>query len=282
VSSFAAAADDAVAHVIVDDVDANEITVSGDDGHHLERVRRLRVDDVVTAADGRGAWRSCRVRAAADGRVVLASEGPVTLEPALVPALTVAFAPAKGDHAATVVHQLVELGVDAVMPVMLARSVVRWQGDRLDRALDRLRRVAREAAMQSRRARLPEVLVPEPLGELARRPGLVVADPTGGPPAALPEPPEGGWVVLVGPEGGLDPAERRALGAAPRLGVGPHVLRAVTAPVAAAAALAGFRSAEPAESTSRRPGSEAGPPRSARAMVDKRENAWDSLAGRGA
>jgi 16S rRNA (uracil1498-N3)-methyltransferase len=181
-----------------------------------------------------------------------------------------------------VVHQLVELGVDRVMPVMLTRSVVRWEGARLDRALDRLRRVAREAAMQSRRARLPEVLAPEPLAELATRPGLVVADPGGVPAAALPEPPEGAWVVLVGPEGGLDPAERHEIGAVPRLRVGPHVLRAVTAPVAAAAALAGFRAAEPAESPSPRPGSEAGPPRSARDKVDKRENAWDSLAGRGA
>jgi 16S rRNA (uracil1498-N3)-methyltransferase len=279
--SFAAGTD-AVAHVLVDDVDANEITVAGDDGHHLERVRRLRADDVVTAADGRGTWRTCRVKAAGDGRVVLAPEGPLTIEPLLVPGLTVAFAPAKGDHAATVVHQLVELGVDRVVPVMLARSVVRWDGARLERALDRLRRVAREAAMQSRRARLPEVAAPEPLEELAARPGLVVADPGGGPPGSLPPPAMGGWVVLVGPEGGLDPAERHLVAAAPRLGVGPHVLRAVTAPVAAAAALAGFRGVEPAAEGSSRPGSEAGPPRSAREMVDKSENAWDSLAGRGA
>ncbi len=105
----------------------------------------------------------------------------------------------------------------------------------------RLARVIREAAMQSRRAYLPELLSERPLPHLARHPGLVVADPTGGGAAqlstAVPE-----WLVVVGPEGGLDPAEREELAAGARLAVGPHVLRAVTAPVAVAAALVGSRS----------------------------------------
>jgi 16S rRNA (uracil1498-N3)-methyltransferase len=50
-------------------------------------------------------------------------------------------------------------------------------------------------------------------------------------------PPDGEWVVAVGPEGGFDAEELRAFGPAPRLAVGPFVLRAETAAIAAAAAL---------------------------------------------
>jgi 16S rRNA (uracil1498-N3)-methyltransferase len=119
--------------------------------------------------------------------------------------------------------------------------VVRWEGAREGKALERLRRVAREAAMQARRARLPEVAAAEPLDALVAHPGLVVADPGGIPAAELAAPAGGEWLVLVGPEGGFDPAERARTAAAARLAVGPHVLRAATAPVAAAAALAGRR-----------------------------------------
>ena len=141
-TGFAATAP-AVAHVFVDeadgDVHADEpLTVAGDDGHHLQRVRRLRVGEAVTAGDGQGAWRLCEISDVGDGRVVLLPTGPVTVEPELRPRLTVAFAPAKGDQASTVVHQLVELGVDRVMPITLRRSVVRWEGARGEKVLARL------------------------------------------------------------------------------------------------------------------------------------------------
>jgi 16S rRNA (uracil1498-N3)-methyltransferase len=239
---FCAAAP-AVAHVFVDDVEHDDDRwIEGDDGHHLQRVRRLRAGESLTVSDGRGAWRLCEIAEVGERRLRLATTGPLVHEPALTPRVVVAFAPAKGDHGGGVVHQLVELGVDAVMPVSLRRSVARVDGRYAERARGRLTRVAREAAMQSRRARLPEVLDPEPLATLARHPGLVVAQAGGrdaADVAATTPGPE--WLILVGPEGGLDDEERTTLATGTPLGVGPHVLRAVTAPVAALAALVGFR-----------------------------------------
>jgi 16S rRNA (uracil1498-N3)-methyltransferase len=238
---FAAAAP-AVAHVFVERVgDEDGVWVDGDDGHHLQRVRRLRVGEAVTASDGRGSWQLGSIAEVGERRLRLTPIGPVTREPVLTPRVVVAFAPAKGDQAGAVVHQLVELGVDAVMPITVQRSVVRWDGERGDKARARLGRVIREAAMQSRRARVPELLPARPLMEISRHSGLVVADPNGGPADQIDAPTGGEWLVVVGPEGGLDPAELELLGSGARLGVGPHVLRAVTAPVAALAALAGFR-----------------------------------------
>ncbi len=244
----------AVAHVFVEDVTLDEDRwIEGDDGHHLQRVRRLRVGEAVTASDGRGHWRRCEVAEVGDRRLRLAATGPCTLEPALVPRVVVAFAPAKGDHGGAVVHQLVELGVDAVMPVSLRRSVARVDGRYADRVRGRLTRVAREAAMQSRRARLAEIRDPEPLADLLEHPGLIVATAGGRSAADVAEATPGAeWLIVVGPEGGFDADERDVLAKATPLGVGPHVLRAVTAPVRGAR---GFSRISPVGTRPTSPGS---------------------------
>ena len=101
-------------------------------------------------------------------------------------------------------------------------------GSRADAAVARLRRIAREAAAQCRRARLPEIDGRVARGELRGRPGLVVADPAGEEVARVPAPPGGEWVLVVGPEGGFDPDEAAALtspaehrGGRPGCGSGP-------------------------------------------------------------
>ena len=71
----------------------------------------------------------------------------------------------------------------------------------------------------------------------AVRSGLVVAERGGSPAAALGRPSGGEVLVVVGPEGGLTPAEVEQLRPWARLGLGPHVLRAETAALAAAAVL---------------------------------------------
>jgi 16S rRNA (uracil1498-N3)-methyltransferase len=139
-----------------------------------------------------------------------------------------------------VVAAVTELGAVRVIPVRTARTVVRLDASRARRVVDRLRTVAREAAMQSRRARVPDVDDVTDLLALAGRDALVVADRDGVRATALPRPSHGReWTVLVGPEGGLAPDELDAFRAQPRLTLGPHVLRAATAPVAAVAVLIG-------------------------------------------
>lgn len=237
---FAASAD-AAAHVLVDRALADVLTIDGPEGHHLQRVRRLRPGEAVTAGDGDGRWRPYAVTAADRGCIGLTASGGVRVEPRLSPPLAVAFALAKGAQPELVVAGLTELGVDAIVPVLSRRSVVRWDASRVDTARERLRRVARASTEQCRRARLPVVERPAPLSDLGGRPDVVVADRGGGAAEALPEPGPAGWLLVVGPEGGLEPDEITALGAPARLGVGPHVLRSATAALAAAAALSGRR-----------------------------------------
>jgi len=224
----------AVAHVFVAGLD-DRCEIAGDDGHHLQRVRRLAPGEIVTAADDSGAWRSYVVTEVATGRLTLEARGDAQLEPEPVVGVALAVALTKGGLD-DVIAAVTELGVARITPLRTARSVVRWDEDRARRGVGRLRVVAREAAMQSRRARIPVVDEVAGLADVAARPGLVVADRNGVSAAELPAP-AAGWTVLVGPEGGLSSEELAGLAPAPRLALGPHVLRAATAPVAAVAVL---------------------------------------------
>lgn len=215
----------AAAQVLVED--PTRPALSEPDAHHLERVLRLRHGEAVVASDGRGGWTSCHF---CGGR--LEPDGPLRREPPSDPPVTVAFAPVKGERPEWVVQKLTEVGVDRIVVISATRSVVRWAGDRQLAVMDRLRRVATEASAQSRRVWLPSVDGVVPLAALAGQ-GLALAEP-GAPPMAA-----GCTGVAVGPEGGWDEAEL-AMGW-PAVGLGPHVLRAETAALAAGVLLAAGR-----------------------------------------
>jgi 16S rRNA (uracil1498-N3)-methyltransferase len=213
-------------HVVVADVTAPELAVA--DRHHLDRVRRLRTGDLLSVTDGAGRWRWCRFGDALD------PTGEVHLDPAPEPAITVAFALVKGERPELVVQKLTELGVDRIVPFLAERSVVRWEPDKAARNLERLRRVALEASMQSRRTWLPEVAEVASFDEVRALPGAAGGDLDGAPPS-LDHP-----VLLVGPEGGWSPAERAHLPSV--VGLGPTILRAETAAITGAALLCALRS----------------------------------------
>jgi 16S rRNA (uracil1498-N3)-methyltransferase len=209
--------------------DLSALDLDADDRHHLGRVLRVRDGDAVTVADGQGRWRAARF-----GTQLQPVDERVHAEPAPTPEITVAFAVVKGERPELVVQKLTELGVDRMVPFHAARSVVRWDAERATRNVERLRCVAREAAMQSRRARLPVIEHVATFADVARRPGAALAD-LAGPPPSLAHP-----FVVVGPEGGWTEEERAATSA--RVGLSPHVLRAETAAITACALLTGLRS----------------------------------------
>ncbi len=216
------------AHVFVEDLDRPHL--EDHDHHHLSRVLRLRPGQAVTVSDGEGQWRPCAWTGTG-----LDPAGAVRREPAPSPLLAVGFALTKGERPEWTVQKLTEVGVDRIAAFLADRSVVRWDAERAGRQLSRWQRVAREAAMQSRRTRLPVV---EPVATFA---GAVAALGEG---AAMAEPGQAPVSlrhrsVLVGPEGGWSEAERDH--GLPLVGLGSTVLRAETAAVAAAVLLCGLR-----------------------------------------
>ena len=233
-----AADTDAAAHTFADDL-GDVVEVRGAEGHHLQRVRRLRSGERVTVADGAGQWRAYEIESVDAGSLRLRAEGVIVVEPELVPRVSLALALTKAGALETVVARCTELGVARVTPVYAERCVVRWDEQHAARAVARLRATARAAAEQSRRARLPDITAPIDIAELALRRDVVVAERGGAPSDAITAPAgaDNEWTVLVGPEGGFAPGERARLGNMPHLGLGPHVLKAETAPIAAVAIL---------------------------------------------
>lgn len=150
----------------------------------------------------------------------------------------------KGDRGELAVELLTEVGVDTIVPWAAERSVAVWRGERAARSRARWNSAAEEAAKQSRRAWFPEVTEQADLAAATRRIAgaslAIVLDPDATEPVtAIRVPPAGEIVVVVGPEGGVSPAEADAFttaGAVPAR-LGPTVLRASTAGVVAAAVL---------------------------------------------
>ena len=229
------------AHVFVADISAPQL--NDDDQHHLARVLRLRDGETVSTSDGRGAWCSCEWR---DG--ALHAAGEVRREQTPSHRVAVAFVPVKGDRPEWAVQKLTEIGVDDI--IVLAptrRAVVRW-GDASpsndNKHMRKLAKVAREAAMQSRRVWLPTITGPVSLAEVCARAGAAVADPSGvlltattthsaGSASSAPS------LVIIGPEGGFDDDEIPS--SVPRVSLGDTILRAETATLVAATLLADMR-----------------------------------------
>lgn len=219
--------------------------LDGAEGRHAAVVKRLRTGESLLLSDGRGSMAACVVGAGGGSSLRLQVQRRWFVA---APSLRVALAQAliKGDRGELAVELAVEAGVDAVLPWRAARSVARWEpGPRGERALQRWRATAREAAKQSRRAWLPVVVAAVSTDELARRaagPGvcaIALHEAASTPLAAVPLPPAGEVLLVVGPEGGIDDAELAALvaaGAVPAR-LGPTVLRASTAAAVALGAL---------------------------------------------
>ena len=129
------------AHVLVADVESPQL--DADASHHLARVLRLRRGQPVTVTDGAGRWRSTVF----GGDGVEATGDVVTVTVLTLP-LTVAVAPPKGDRLEWLVAKCTEVGIDRLVVLEAEHSVVRWSGERLERQLDRFRRIAVEASMQ--------------------------------------------------------------------------------------------------------------------------------------
>ena len=188
----------------------------------------MRPGESVIAIDGTGAWRRCIWRSAE----LLEPAFEVVSESAPAPKITVGFALLKGDKPEWVVQKLTELGVDCIVPMVTKHTVVRWDEEKVARNLERFRRVAYEAAMQSRRLMLPEVTSVTSVAHATSR-GAALAHP-GGSKVSLKLP-----FVIVGPEGGWSADE--LAGATSTVDLGPTVLRAETAATTIGGLLAAIR-----------------------------------------
>lgn len=208
--------------------------------HHAREVLRLRPGADVRVFDGQGAEFEATLDEVSR-RVVSARLGPlVPVRPESPLHLVLAVAPLRGDRMELVIQKATELGASEIWPVVTvrtdaaARPALRGSRDR------RWDRVAAGAAEQCGRATLPRLESTVKLEDLLARPfagtRAFLLETGGAPPLAGFERPPA-LLLLVGPPGGLAPAEVERLGAAGYLpaSLGPRILRSETAAVAAVA-----------------------------------------------
>ncbi len=210
-----------------------EVRLDGPPAHYLANVLRMEAGGAVLLFDGvSGEWLG-RVVEAGRKRVILTIERR-TKPIEAVPPLTLAFAPVKRAPLDWLVEKATELGVALLQPVITQRTVV----ERVK--TERLQAIANEAAEQCGRTLLPRIAEPMALPAFLKTIAepLYFADETGGAPVHEAMQP-GPATILTGPEGGFTEEERalvRAHPAARAITLGPRILRAETAALAAVSA----------------------------------------------
>ena len=220
-------------------VEGAVVALSAQQGNYLVNVLRLREGARVLVFNGRDGEFATRLHAATHKGAALAVEARERAQE-FAPDLDYLFAPLKHARLDYMAQKAVEMGARRLRPIMTRRT----QASRVN--LDRLRANAQEAAEQCGIIWLPEIWVEEPLAKaLEAWPAqrlLIFCDedaPQADPISALASrAAPGGLALLIGPEGGFDEAERAAILRLPnvlRLSLGPRVLRADTAAVAALA-----------------------------------------------
>ncbi len=212
-----------------------QVPLTREQAHYLFGVMRLAPGDSLHAFDGRtGEWLAEVAEAGRKGGTLVCRAMTRALAPP--PDLWLLFAPVKKARTDFIVEKAVEMGAARLLPVQTGFT----SAERV--RPDRLRSIAVEAAEQCGATMVPEVAELQPLAQVlagwpeGRR--LLWADERRGGAASLAGAAPGAWGILTGPEGGFSGPERAWLAALPfvaPVSLGPRILRADTAAVAAMA-----------------------------------------------
>jgi 16S rRNA (uracil1498-N3)-methyltransferase len=221
-------------HLAPDRIGDGRAALTDEARHYLRDVLRLAPGAEVEVFDGKGGAWTAEVLPGFEALAL----GARRAEAGAAFPIWLLLALAKGEKVDLVVQKATELGVARVVPFAAERSVVRLEPEKGVERARRWRRIAEEAARQCGRADVPDIDAPATLAAaLAALPagfGALVFHPGGAPLAAIP-PPAAGCAAVVGPEGGLTDAEVEACAraGAVKASLGPRVLRAETAAIAA-------------------------------------------------
>lgn len=214
--------------------------ITGDDAKHIARVLRMKVGDLLTVCDTKGNDYDCMIEALDEHQVqlqvqkVCPSESEPTVRVHLYQAMP------KSDKLELIVQKAVELGVDSITPVMTRRCVSKPDQKSMAKKLERYNRIALEAAKQSGRGKVPQVL---PMLELSdalcqmQKASCSILFYENATAAARRVISQAGAeiAVLIGAEGGFDEQEvaQAKEAGCHVLSLGKRILRCETAPLAA-------------------------------------------------
>lgn len=219
------------------------IELTGDEGRHAVSVKRTSVGEQIELVDGHGTRAVITVIGVSGKDRLTGVVDCAANEPASRPTVTVIQALPKAARSELTVDLLTQAGADVIVPWQAGRSVANW-GKKQDKGLAKWRAAARAAAKQSRRSRIPEIT---PVVDQTAVAALIQAAPLAlmlhedatGKITDQPVAQVDSVVLIIGPEGGISPAELDAFTAAGAhpVRLGPEVLRTASAGMVALAAL---------------------------------------------
>jgi 16S rRNA (uracil1498-N3)-methyltransferase len=219
------------------------LRIAGAEFHHLAQVLRLRPGDELMLLDGQGRARFAVIESLDRREIHARIGGPAPAPPDPVIQVTVAQAIGKGDRFEDVIQHCTEAGAVAFIPLLTSRTVVRLDPQSAAHKIERWTAIARGAAEQAGRERIPEISPPLSLAEGCARfesySLVLLLDPGGDPlPGVLAGRrvmEQSPCLLLVGPEGGfsLEEVESARKAGAQVVSLGPYVFRTETAAVAA-------------------------------------------------
>lgn len=230
-------------YISKEDINENIAEITGEEAVHISRVLRMKKGDEVTLCDGEGMFYEAVLKDFSDKRVTaeVVSLRKAETEPSVK--VTIFQGVPKNPKLETIVQKATEIGVVRIVPMDTIRAVAK-----LDKAakVDRLRKIAREAAKQSKRGVIPEVTDSMSFKEavkMAAQADLAIIPYEEEREVSLKCALQGkkpqSVSIMIGPEGGF---EKEEIALAKEAGIisvtlGKRILRTETAPLAVSAAV---------------------------------------------
>ncbi|MFC5713440.1 16S rRNA (uracil(1498)-N(3))-methyltransferase [Thalassorhabdus alkalitolerans] len=221
------------------------VTITGEDVKHISKVMRMEPGDQIICNDNDGFSARCELDELSKEKVTAKVLEQLNENHELPVNVHIAYGLSKGDKVEAVVQKGTELGASCFYPFAAQRSVVKWDDKKEPKKLERLEKIAKEAAEQSHRDYMPVVkghhtfkeiietgkqfahklLVYEETAKEGKHPVLFRALQEVKPGEAL--------FVIIGPEGGISPreAEEAEKNGFLSVSLGPRIVRSETAPL---------------------------------------------------
>lgn len=230
------------------------IALSEEQSHHALNVMRMQIDETVHLVDPKGQVFEAQLQAIEDKMAVFSIQQALSVNNELPVMTTIYLGLPKGDKLELIVQKATELGVHHIVPVQMKRSVTKWDQKKQAKKVDRLQKIAQQAAEQSQRNIIPQVADLHQFSDVLQRVReydfFCIADEEAakeGENSNLVKvyqqlKPGNHLAFIFGPEGGIDRTEMDKLlsgqdGNAFQCALGPRILRAETAPLYALSSL---------------------------------------------
>lgn len=229
----------------------NELSITGESARHISKVMRMEVGEKLITVVDEVAY-ICEIVSISD-QIVVRQTGEIVHSPEMPIRVDIACGLPKGDKLEFIAQKATELGMYRLIPFKAERSIVKWDEKKGEKKTERLQKIAQEAAEQSHRTHVPEILAPISFNQLLSMVPdydiVFIADEEDAKKdhrtrfadklKKVYDNKSKSILLIFGPEGGISRTEAEGLSTAgaETMSLGPRILRAETAPLYALSAI---------------------------------------------